>query len=113
MNWLSAMRVCQAMQGTLLTIPTMEVQQYLRERFGSTSKSKRVWIGASDRNREGNWEWVTGERFGFTNWYRNQPSAKRDEDCLVFNYYSKGAWADYDCSWQMPFICQYIVCAKK
>ena len=58
---MSAKRVCEASQGTLATIPTTEVQSYIRERFGSSSKSKRFWLGANDRNREGSWEWVTGE----------------------------------------------------
>lgn len=58
---LTAKRVCEANQGTLVTIPDQGTQQLLRDRYGSTSKSKRVWIGATDRNREGAWEWVTGE----------------------------------------------------
>jgi len=111
LNWYSAKRVCQANQGTLVTVPTLEVQQILRERFGSTSKKLRTWVGASDRRREGNWEWVTGERFGFTNWYRNEPSSKRNRDCLVFNYYKKGRWAAMDCDENKPFICQNLVCA--
>jgi len=112
MNWMSAKRVCEASQGTLATIPTMEVQSYIRERFGSSKKSKRFWLGANDRNREGSWEWVTGERFGFTNWYRSRPTYKRDYDCLQFNY-GFGMWSDEDCSLNKPFLCQYIVCAKK
>jgi len=112
MNWMSAKRVCEASQGTLATVPTTEVQSYFRERFGSSSKSKRFWLGANDRNREGTWEWVTGERFGFTNWYRSRPTYKRDYDCLQFNY-GFGMWSDEDCSLNKPFLCQYIVCAKK
>jgi len=112
MNWLSARRVCEANQGTLVTIPNEGTQQLLRDRYGSTSKSKRVWVGASDRSREGTWQWVTGERFGFTNWYRNQPSSKRNEDCLSFNYYYEGMWSDEDCSDIKPFICQHLVCSK-
>jgi len=112
MNWYSAKRVCEANHGSLATIPDLNTQQLLRDRYGSTSSYKRVWIGASDRNREGTWEWVTGERFGFTNWYRNQPSYKRDEDCLQFNYYEKGAWSDEDCDLDKSFICQHLVCMK-
>ena len=48
------------------------------------------------------------KRFGFTNWYRNQPSMKRDEDCLGFNYYNKGAWSDEDCDQLRSFICQHL-----
>jgi len=112
MNWFSAKRVCEANQGTLATITNLETQSRLRDRYGSTSSSQRYWIGASDRDREGNWQWVTGERFGFTNWYRNQPSMKRDEDCLGFNYYNKGAWSDEDCDQLRSFICQHLVCSK-
>jgi len=112
MNWYSAKRVCEANHGTLATITDLNTQSLLRDRYGSTSKSKRLWIGASDRNKEGNWRWVTGERFGFTNWYRNQPSFKRHEDCLGFNYYKKGSWSDEVCDLDRSFICQHLVCSK-
>jgi len=112
LNWYSANRVCEANQGTLATIPNNEVQQYFRERFGATGKSNQLWLGASDRSREGSWQWVTGERFGFTNWYRSKPSSKRDKNCLIFNYWNKGMWSDEYCDYNKAFICQNLVCAK-
>ena len=57
LNWYSAMPVCQANQGSLVTIPTLEVRNITRDRFCSTSKENQVWIGANDRRRGGLWEW--------------------------------------------------------
>ena len=30
--------------------------------------SDNMWIGATDENIEGSWEWVTGENFDYSNW---------------------------------------------
>jgi len=110
LNWYSAKRICEVNYGTLLTIPDLPTQNHLRSRFGSTSKDARVWIGATDSSRNGNWQWVTGEPFGFTNWYPTQPSGK-NENCLQFNYKEAGAWSDEDCALNKPFICQQYICS--
>jgi beta-lactam-binding protein with PASTA domain len=42
------------------------------------------WLGGTDAASEGNWEWVTGEPWGYTNWLAGQPDNWQDEDYLMF-----------------------------
>ena len=33
-----------------------------------------MWLGGSDENQEGQWEWVSGEPFRFAKWFPGQPA---------------------------------------
>jgi hypothetical protein len=41
-----------------------------------------LWLGASDAEQEGEWTWVTGEPFVFSNWSGGEPNNREDEDYL-------------------------------
>ncbi|MBN2315937.1 MAG: hypothetical protein JXM79_18570 [Sedimentisphaerales bacterium] len=44
---------------------------------------------------DGNWQWVTGEPFVYTNWHIDNPSDSRgEEDYLHFSWDSGGEWND-------------------
>jgi len=107
LNWFSASKICEVNLGNLATITNLRTQNYLQDRFGSRSSSKFMWIGASDHGRQGNWKWINGESFGFTNWASGSPTG---ENCLQFNCKSKGAWMDEDCRDEKPFLCEFLVC---
>jgi len=110
LNWHTAARFCQSMMGQLAVVTSKVQNDYLDERFGSLS-SKGLWLGASDRRREGFWEWADGRVMYFTNWYRNQPNNyPRDSNCLLMRG-KDGFWDDIDCSKLKPSLCEYKVCA--
>ncbi len=65
MTWAEAKAAAEVtlgngMKGYLATITSAEEQQFLQATFGST----RGWIGASDAEAEGTWNWVTGPEAG-------------------------------------------------
>lgn len=72
-----------------------------------------VWIGASDRQSEMNWRWVTNHlvKRGYSNWASGQPSCHIFcfEDCALMRLDDGGKWHDYKCSWieDYSYICQY------
>ena len=41
---------------------------------GLVQDNSSVWIGLTDEAREGQYKWVTGETFDFSNWDSNQPA---------------------------------------
>ena len=54
-----------------------------------------AWLGASDEAQEGAWTWITGEPWGYTNWYPGEPNAGRDtEDYLLATSGLGGRWVD-------------------
>ena len=54
------------------------------------------WIGATERAQEGDWRWVDGTPFSFTDWAPSEPNNFRvDEDLLAFDLVQSGwAWND-------------------
>ena len=42
------------------------------------------WIGLSDADTEGEYKWVTGEPFTYSNWYSGQPDNYNNEDYVGF-----------------------------
>ena len=56
-----------------------------------------VWLGGSDSASEGDWKWVTGERWVYTNWQLYEPNnAGEVEDWLVAEIDPRpgGLWND-------------------
>ena len=46
-------------------------------------------LGGSDAKREGEWEWVTGEPWGFDAWGIRQPDNSGNEDHLAVDVLTK------------------------
>ncbi|CAB1317607.1 unnamed protein product [Coregonus sp. 'balchen'] len=64
----------------LVIINSKEEQTFL------TMMNKRVWIGQTDKDREGTWKWVDGTPLTTANWMVKQPDNERDEDCAeIYN----------------------------
>ena len=49
-----------------------------------------VWLGGTDKIKEGTWSWTDGSPFEFTNWSRGEPNNWKiepnepDEDCCIW-----------------------------
>ena len=58
-------------------------------------------LGATDRDSEGHWVWVTGQEMSYTNWCPGEPNdrdgGRVPEDCLAFHNDPRclpGQWND-------------------
>uniref|UniRef100_A0A668AQ50 C-type lectin domain-containing protein n=1 Tax=Myripristis murdjan TaxID=586833 RepID=A0A668AQ50_9TELE len=96
-NWDESRQDCLRRGADLVIINSREEQV----RHGDT-----LWIGLSDRVREGEWRWVDGSGLNYRSWAKGEPNdAGGREDCgeLV-----KGldAWNDLPCSDGRPWICE-------
>ena len=58
----------------LVTISSQEENDFVLEHTGGG-----IWIGFTDQYDEGNWEWVTGEDGGYTNWDEGEPNNDNGE----------------------------------
>jgi uncharacterized repeat protein (TIGR02543 family) len=86
-TWTEAKAACEALGGHLATITTSEEQQFIVSILGFGSK-RAYWLGATDAEQEGNWKWITGEDWSYTNWDsgNRQPDNDSDEDYLqIYN----------------------------
>lgn len=73
-TWKEAKVFCEVLGGHLATPTTDEENQFVY-RFMRDSGYLTAYFGLSDEKRVGDWIWVTGEPFEYTNWHRASPAA--------------------------------------
>lgn len=72
LSWTEAKRYCEDMGGYLVTI-TSEDEQKVVEEIVSKGNKYQYWLGGTDKGSEGHWQWITGEKWKYTNWDNRQP----------------------------------------
>ena len=76
--------VFEGEHGYLATVTSSAENAFLYSTFGSQitpdyalvggPKGDQVWIGLTDAGHIGNWQWVTGEPFSYSNWAPPEPN---------------------------------------
>lgn len=111
MTWRDAYQLCEKKGGHLVTISSKNEDEFVSQIQKNYSPFDRMWLGATDENSEGNWRWITGEAFDYTNWDASEPNNIDDEDYMMM-YKSSGKWNDVCDStrsglYSYSFICEY------
>lgn len=78
MTWEDAEAFCENAGGHLVTISGWREQLIVSELISDGAYST-YWLGATDKDWEGAWKWVTNEDFDWTNWHENQPDNDTNE----------------------------------
>lgn len=93
-TWKEAKVFCEVLGGHLATPTTDEENQFVY-RFMRDSGYLTAYFGLSDEKRVGDWIWVTGEPFEYTNWHRGEPSRSgRERYGMYFYKHTDGTWND-------------------
>jgi C1A family cysteine protease len=112
MTWHEAKSHCENIGGHLATITSLDENLFVYKLF--SGGWNRAWLGATDEQTEGIWEWVTGEPWGFTNWAPGEPNNLDNENYLEMYGWAEGRWNDvynsgeHDftiCEWDQPNYC--------
>jgi parallel beta-helix repeat protein len=102
-TWTNATRDCEARGGHLVTITSISEGEFVRD----FARSHEIWIGLTDKEWEGDWEWVTGEPYTRGNWAPNRPIPFKGDDYVYMD--SMGRWWD-DGGPSNPDLTHYYVC---
>ena len=97
-TWTAAAAATSAMGGGwhLATITSLAEQQFLEANVlpALPSGVDHFWIGATDVQNEGSWQWVTGEPFSYTNWNVGEPNGGSTENFLAVDARGNWKWND-------------------
>merc|ERR1711970_1666928 len=110
LNWDESRQRCQSMGGDLAQPQNMvDFVEYIKESYPN-SKPTTVWLGATDREVEQDWYWVSGEPVPpamWEPWPHNQPSG--DGDCMEIHYWPRTGFYmnDWHCYKKGYFACEY------
>jgi hypothetical protein len=100
MSWQDAQSYARSLGGDLVTIRSQAENDWLMQTFWSARVSGSIWIGLTDEQIEGQWQWVSGEPVTFLNWYagepNNAPTSPTGEDyAVLYEVPENGQWNDY------------------
>ena len=113
-NWDDAEKTCVALGGHLASITSKAINKYILEGIFSRNIDY-LYVGGTDRGLEGSWKWTDCTDWNFTNWEENEPSNKRDHDCLSLQppTSNKPSWNDELCTYEDWFLCSRQLCQGK
>uniref|UniRef100_A0A2K5JWY7 C-type lectin domain-containing protein n=1 Tax=Colobus angolensis palliatus TaxID=336983 RepID=A0A2K5JWY7_COLAP len=103
-NWHDSITACQEMGAQLVVIKSAEEQNFLQ--LQSSRSNRFTWMGLSDLNQEGTWQWVDGSPLlpSFKQyWNKGEPNNIGEEDCAEF---SGNGWNDDKCNLAKFWICK-------
>jgi len=90
-------RFYEGVQGHLMTITSQEEADLRETLYTKTALpdagKDRFWIGAYQPSGSpepaGNWRWITGEPWGFTNWGGRRAKQPRRRRCSLFEHHQR------------------------
>ena len=99
--WTRANEIATSLGGHLASITTVEENAFLQMEFGSESP----WIGLSDHQNQGTFEWSSGEGVSFTSWSAGEPNGGLLENHAQIR--PDGTWNDLPDFFDRPAIFEF------
>lgn len=100
-TWLNSKKDCANRGGRLVTIKTRVRLQVLG------LFHNHAWIGLSDKETEGLWEWEDGTHLESNFWMKNEPNNHNNEDCAHLSVEGEVVgFNDNRCDVAFPYICE-------
>ena len=87
-----AQALALALGGNLVTINSAAERDYLVSTFGG---SESLWTGLTDKVKEGEFKWISGESSNYTSWLLGEPNNLGNEDYVGMNFGGPGLWNDF------------------
>ena len=72
-TWQEARTDAELKGAHLATVVSEMEWNDIKRVLGASLHRKNLWLGGTDEGSEGNWRWITGENWSFTNWRVGEP----------------------------------------
>ena len=97
LTWNDAKTYCENLGGHLVTITSGVEQAFVQDLIVNRGTKGYYWTGGF-RDSDGNFVWITGEKFSYSNWYKGEPNngGKYGENVLTIYRHPgfNGFWND-------------------
>jgi hypothetical protein len=101
-TWPTAAAAARQLGGNLATIPDIETQNWIVDRFGNFGGINRdLWIGLSDFRLEGNFSWESDSMSSYRNWQPGEPNNCCGGENFVGVVRSTMRWNDFGPNFQL------------
>ncbi|XP_074166348.1 C-type lectin domain family 17, member A isoform X2 [Sminthopsis crassicaudata] len=100
-SWDAASIFCLENYSHLVIISSTEEQNFVTE---ARSFIRTYWLGLTDREVEGKWQWLDGSFLILSFWKQGEPNNKFNEDCGFM--LPDGQWNDASCDISTYWICE-------
>jgi len=101
-KWEEARDICKRMGGHLVYIETPG-EMFFVNKLGKTLK---LWVGATDEHKEGDWRWLNGKPVDKSLWGEGEPNGGKRENCSFYNG-GKLNNLEYHVKFCHGFICEW------
>lgn len=102
MSWYEAKLDAENKNGHLVTITSVDEWNAIKSILGDELKIGNLWIGATDSEEEGNWEWITKEPFEFSIWHPGEPNNANNNEDHAYHIGQRENWNDYNGNLEEP-----------
>ncbi|KAM9093812.1 C-type lectin domain family 17, member A isoform X2 [Sarcophilus harrisii] len=100
-SWDAASIFCLENYSHLVIISSTEEQNFVTQ---ARSLFRTYWLGLTDRETEGKWQWLDGSSLILSFWKDGEPNNKFNEDCGFL--LPDGQWNDANCDIATYWICE-------
>ena len=105
--WQDARDKCLEVGGYLAEVDTAEENDFLRTM--AHERNIELWIGGSDLDKEGLWQWSYSKEnvsSAFNGWGPGEPNGGIRENCIHMYSIKKYKWNDVSCSNKYAYLCE-------
>lgn len=103
-NFEKAQSLCSD-TGAKIALPRNEDENKVLVSMNDTLKSTFIYIGATDREKEGLFVDIDNQPLTFTKWKKNEPNDYNgNEDCTIAE--KSGVWNDIRCTFEANVVCE-------